>query len=93
MKCPKCGYHDITIPSYTGQADWPFVECGACGHRWPWLSPAVKRAFAAYERALTAWACADEDGKFASLCFARKQSATARRARDKAEGKGEKHDA
>jgi len=55
MRCPKCGDKNVYIfvdDIHTGDAWWVCPSM-CCDWRKPYLHPAVKLAFAAYERALT----------------------------------------
>jgi len=92
VKCPKCGNRELVFGGAAELVTWACpAALGGCGHNWPYLHPRVRRAFAAYERALKkALDAGAEDGYEARLNL-RDRAYTlalhARKARARAEGK------
>ena len=94
MRCPKCGDKNVYIfvdDIHTGDAWWVCPSM-CCDWRKPYLHPAVKLAFAGYQRALTmAWEqiiqlkSSRAQAKYERAAWAAARSA--RTLRRKAEGK------
>jgi hypothetical protein len=87
VKCPKCKNRGV-VQQLSASAAGETLVCVRCTHTWYRLPPAVRRAFAAYERALNR---ADYMFEVAygphDRVLLRSDILRARRARARAEGK------